>query len=115
MHVDFSHHPLHTDWEREVNMLLYLNRDQLDLRHRETGEAAKIEPLFNRCVIMLAKGYTMHGYAPVTFPEGQYRRSIATYAYQPTTETVKGRSTMWFPEEGGLSSRRWAKTGRGWS
>lgn len=118
MHVDFSHHPLHADWERDLNILLYLNRDwqpehrgQLELRHRETGESGKIEPLFNRCVIMHTKSYTLHGYGKIAFPKGQFRRSIATYAYRPATGEAKGRSTTWFPEEGGAVKRA---VGRSW-
>ena len=112
MHVDFSHHPLHKDWERDLNILLYLNRDwnpdhrgQLDLRHKETGEAAQIEPRFNRCVIMHTKAYTLHGYGQINFPKGEYRRSIATYAYKPAKEGAKGRSTTWFPEDSGVIKR----------
>jgi len=112
MHVDFSHHPLHEDWERDLNILLYLNRGwqpehrgQLELRHKETGETAQVEPLFNRCVIMHTKSYTLHGYGRIAFPDGTYRRSIATYAYKPGQAGAKARSTVWFPEEGGPLKR----------
>lgn len=112
MHVDFSHHPAHQDWERDLNILLYLNRDwdpahrgQLELRHKETGAATQVEPLFNRCVIMHTRAYTLHGYGRINFPQGVYRRSIATYAYKPAVEAGKGRSTVWFPEEGGALKR----------
>jgi hypothetical protein len=112
MHVDFSHHPLHNNWARDLNILLYLNPDwvpehrgQLELRHKETGEATQVEPLFNRCVIMHTRDYTLHGYGRINFPQGSYRRSIATYAYQPATEGAKGRSTVWFPEEGSALKR----------
>lgn len=112
MHADFSHHPLHSDWEREINILLYLNRDwqpeyrgQLELRNKDSGEAGCIEPLFNRCVIMQTKGHTLHGYGKINFPANVYRRSIATYAYKAAEAGAKGRSTVWFPEEGGMLKR----------
>lgn len=118
MHADFSHHPLHADWERDLNILLYLNPDwrpehrgQLELRHKESGEATQVEPLFNRCVIMHTRAHTLHGYGRINFPKGAFRRSIATYAYKPALERSKGRSTVWFPEEGGA----WKKAmGQSW-
>ncbi|QTC91474.1 2OG-Fe(II) oxygenase [Brevundimonas goettingensis] len=106
MHVDFSHHPENPTWERELNILLYLNRDWLpehggclNLRHIHTGEATQVEPLFNRCVIMETKAHTLHGYDRLNFPKGMFRRSIATYAYVPAETGAKGRSTTWFPED----------------
>jgi len=108
MHADFSHHPLHPTWERELNILLYLNKGwkpeyngQLELKNKETGATGAIEPIFNRCVIMQTKAHTLHGYGRIKFPEGEYRRSLATYAYRPAKEGAKGRSTTWFPSEGG--------------
>jgi hypothetical protein len=112
MHVDFSHHPMRDDWERHSNILLYLNPDwqpahggELQLRHRETGEAGKVPPLFNRCAIMHTRDYTLHGYHKLNFPKGRFRRSIATYAYVPSQEGAKGRSVIWFPEEGNVVKR----------
>jgi len=117
MHVDFSHHPMHANWERHLNILLYLNPNwkpehggQLDLRHMDTGEATKVEPIFNRCVIMLTKGYTLHGYGRLNFPNGTYRRSIATYAYVPATANAAGRSTVWFPENSSILKRALGKS-----
>lgn len=117
MHVDFSHHPMHSDWERDLNILLYLNPDwksdhggQLNLRHKDSGQATQVEPLFNRCVIMHTKGYTLHGYDRLNFPKGAYRRSIATYAYKPATEASAGRSTVWFPENSSVFKRALGKS-----
>jgi len=88
MHADFNVHPLHSNWIRELNILLYLNDGwdsswggQLKLRHAGTGESNEVEPLFNRCVIMLTKRHTLHGYDKINFPADKYRRSIAAYAY----------------------------------
>jgi Rps23 Pro-64 3,4-dihydroxylase Tpa1-like proline 4-hydroxylase len=104
MHADFNVHPLHEDWLRELNILLYLNEGwhpdwggQLKLRHKETGATREVEPLFNRAVIMLTKDHTLHGYDPLQFPEGRYRKSIATYAYSliPQGEHIVPRTTVW--------------------
>ena len=117
MHADFSHHPLQADWERELNILLYLNRDwepsyggQLQIKNKITGEQGAVEPLFNRCLIMRTKAHTLHGYNPVSFPEGQYRRSIATYAYSAANAGAVPRSTTWFPEQGGALKRLLGRT-----
>jgi hypothetical protein len=119
MHVDFSHHPSHTDWFRNLNLLLFLNRQwepghkgELKLRHKATGEGAEIAPLFNRCVIMQTRDFTLHGYDAIRFPEGRYRRSIAAYAYTLTDEPARAaRSTTWYPEH----SPAWKKAlGRCW-
>lgn len=119
MHVDFSHHPLHADWCRYLNILLYLNRSwlpqykgELKLRNRMTGESREVSPLFNRCVIMHTRDYTLHGYDPIQFPEGHYRRSIAAYAYKLTDEAaLRPRSTTWYPEHSGTVKRA---VGRFW-
>ncbi len=109
MHADFNYHPIHKDWFRNLNILLYLNRDwkpehrgQLKLRHAQTGDAVEVEPLFNRCVIMFTREFTLHGYDQINFPPGTYRRSLASYAYTLHDEQQKAsyRSTKWSPENG---------------
>lgn len=106
-HIDFNRHPLHPDWIRRLNILLYLNpgwepawRGELDVRHRTAGAATSIEPLSNRCLVMATTDATLHGYGPIAFPSGTYRRSIATYAYSTAAQPVRYRSTTWFPEAG---------------
>lgn len=109
MHADFNYHPLNKTWFRNLNILLYLNKGwkpeykgQLKLRHKDTGEAREIEPLFNRCVIMFTREHTLHGYDRINFPDGVYRRSIATYAYTLHEKADEYRSTTWAPEQGSL-------------
>lgn len=119
MHADFNYHPLNEDWFRNLNILLYLNEGwqkscggSLKLRHRDTGESTEIEPIFNRCVIMHTRDYTLHGYDPISFPVGSYRRSVAAYAYHLDPERQHGaaRSTTWHPETGGVK----ALIGKAW-
>ena len=112
MHVDFNKHPLHESWFRNLNILLYLNpgwepawRGSLELRNKKTGAEASVEPLFNRCVIMETREFSLHGFAPIAFPDGVYRRSIACYAYTDMAEDFAYRSTVWYPEEGGAWKR----------
>jgi hypothetical protein len=105
MHTDFNYHPVHKNWFRNLNILLYLNKDwkqeyggRLKLRHSVTGKMREIEPTFNRCVIMFTRDYTLHGYEPINFPLGEYRRSIAAYAYTEIETPVSAHSTTWYPE-----------------
>lgn len=106
MHADFNYHPRQPDWFRNLNLLLYLNRDwrkeyggELKLRHAETGEEAEIDVPFNRMVIMLDRNFTLHGYDPISFPDGTFRTSVASYAYSlHTALTEAPRSTLWMPD-----------------
>jgi hypothetical protein len=105
MHVDFNYHPLHENWYRNLNLLLYLNKDwkpeyggQLKLEDLRTGDTTKVDVLFNRMVIQLTRKYTLHGYDITHFPDGQYRTSIASYAYTIHKNKIeKPRTTDWHP------------------
>ncbi len=107
MHVDFNYHPLHPYWFRNLNLLLYLNKDwkasyggHLQLEDLRTGERKAIDIPFNRMVIQQTRKYTLHGYGRTSFPEGSYRTSIASYAYTiHKTHIEKPRTTDWFPDE----------------
>jgi hypothetical protein len=108
MHIDFNYHPLHPNWYRTLNMLLYLNKDwkpeyggQLKLEDLRTGEKKDIEVPFNRMVIQKTRNYTLHGYDLTHFPEGKFRTSIASYAYCIHNQLVeKPRTTDWYVKEG---------------
>jgi len=108
MHAEFNYHPIQKHCFRNLNILLYLNKDWLPVyggdlksRHAKTGEHLKVEPLFNRCVIMFTRDYTLHGYDKINFPAGHFRRAIATYAYSLDEYPKEGyRSTKWHPESG---------------
>lgn len=115
MHVDFSRHPKNQNWIRELNLLLYLNKNwkpsyggSLDLQNKFTGVSRSIEPVANRMVIMLTKEHTLHGYKPISFPKGLYRTSIASYAYRMDhgSDQTPYRSTQWIPQS--LNKRVWA-------
>jgi len=111
MHVDFNYHPLHENWFRNINILIYLNEDwkseyggELKLRdgRKKGSRSTLIEPIFNRAVIMFTRDYTFHGYDRITFPEGDYRRSIAAYGYTIKTPDEAARTTVWYPENEGF-------------
>ena len=117
MHVDFNVHPLHADWHRMLNILLYLNPNwqpayggELLVKNAPDAEPRAISPQFNRAVIMLTADSTYHGYRRMSLPPGVTRRSIATYAYRMMEPgEVKARTTGWVPEEAGVLKQLLAK------
>jgi hypothetical protein len=116
-HVDFNMHPLHSDWLRTLNVLLYLNKDwkpeydgRLLIKNGPDGETRAIEPLFNRGLIMVTDDRTFHGFKKMSLPAGVTRKSIATYAYELVPEgSVTARTTGWSPEKAGLMKRTFAR------
>lgn len=107
MHLDFNYHPINQNWFRNMNLLLYLNKDwkreykgQLRLKDLRTNEEKELDVPFNRMIIQQTRGYTLHGYDMTAFPEGKNRTSIATYAYTKHQMIIeKPRTTDWFPNE----------------
>ena len=103
MHLDFNYHPLKKGWYRNMNLLLYLNKDwkpaykgHLKLVDLISGEEKEIEVPFNRMIIQQTRAYTLHGYEQTNFPEGKFRTSIATYAYSKHLHLIeKPRTTDW--------------------
>jgi 2OG-Fe(II) oxygenase superfamily len=108
MHLDFNYHPLHKGWYRNMNLLLYLNKDwkpdykgQLKLVDLRTGEEKELEVPFNRMIIQQTRAYTLHGYDMTNFPENKFRTSVATYAYTiHKTLIEKPRTTDWVVKNG---------------
>jgi hypothetical protein len=107
MHADFNYHPLKETWFRNLNLLLYLNKDwkpeykgHLKLEHSETGDKTDVPVPFNRFVMMHSRGYTLHGYEPIKFPEGTFRTSIAAYAFTLHDKPIEdSRTTVWHVEK----------------
>jgi hypothetical protein len=103
MHADFNYHPLNEEWYRNLNLLVYINKDwkkeyggELRLEDGRTGEKTEVDVPFNRLAIMHCRSYTLHGYDPINFPEGKYRTSIAAYAYTlHKTHVEAPRTTVW--------------------
>lgn len=103
MHLDFNYHPLQKNWYRNMNLLLYLNRDwkpeykgHLKLVDLRSGDEKELAVPFNRMIIQQTRPYTLHGYEMTCFPENNYRTSIATYAYTVHKHHIeKPRTTDW--------------------
>lgn len=107
MHLDFNYHPLQQNWFRQMNLLLYLNTDwkeeyggQLKIEDLRTSEKAELAVPFNRLIIQECGAHTLHGYDMTNFPDGNFRTSIATYAYTIHDNLMeKPRTTDWFPDK----------------
>jgi hypothetical protein len=103
MHADFNYHPLNEDWYRNLNLLIYMNKDwkkeyagELKLEDGRTGEKTVVDVPFNRLAIMHCRSYTLHGYDPIQFPENMFRTSIAAYAYTLHKNHLEApRTTVW--------------------
>lgn len=90
IHADFTVHPHNKNWQRRVNVLVYLNKDwkeewggKLELWDKKMkGCEEEVLPVYNRCVIFNTDADSYHGHPlPMTCPEGTFRRSIALYYY----------------------------------
>lgn len=90
IHADFTAHPHHSDWQRRVNVLVYLNKDwqeayggYLELWDKKMRRCEeKIAPIFNRAVIFSTAPDSFHGHPdPLCPPEGIARKSIALYYF----------------------------------
>jgi len=101
IHADFTVHPHHRDWQRRVNVLVYLNKNwqdsykgHLELWDRKMEHCIeKVAPIFNRCVIFNTDADAFHGHPDkLQCPEGETRKSIALY-YFTKEENPMARST----------------------
>lgn len=102
IHADFTVHPLKRNWQRRVNVLLYLNEDwneswggQLELWDETMQNCTqKIAPFFNRAAIFTTSTTSFHGYPnAVTCPEGVSRKSLAMYFYTEEENPVKSATS----------------------
>ncbi len=111
IHADFTVHPHHRNWQRRVNVLVYLNKDwqeewggKLELWDTKMKACeTKVLPVFNRCVIFNTDADSYHGHPePMTCPEDRFRRSIALYYYSVEDNPYR-RATYYQarPGEGG--------------
>ncbi len=113
IHADFTAHPHHRNWQRRVNVLVYLNEDwkeeyggKLELWDRKMKAMEEsVLPIFNRCVIFSTDADSFHGHPePMTCPEGTYRRSIALYYYTEEKNVVR-RATYYQARPGDGSNK----------
>ena len=91
MHTDFLAHTTRTSWSRQINLLIYLNKDWKDeyggalelWDDTMTEKRAGVAPLFNRCLIFHTRNPSYHGHPhPLTCPPDRARRSLALYYFR---------------------------------
>jgi hypothetical protein len=102
IHADFTVHPHRRNWRRRVNLLIYLNegwlpeyRGDLELWTRDMQTcAARISPIFNRCVIFNTDEDSYHGLPdPIQCPDDMTRKSIALYYFTEEAKAPRLRAT----------------------
>ncbi|HRX93508.1 MAG TPA: 2OG-Fe(II) oxygenase [Chitinophagaceae bacterium] len=103
IHADFTVHPHHRNWQRRVNVLVYLNENweevwggKLELWDRQMKACeVRVSPVFNRCVIFNTDADSYHGHPePMSCPEDRYRRSIALYYFTEEAKPFR-RATLY--------------------
>lgn len=91
IHADFQSHTTQLKWSRQLNLLLYLNKDweinwggELELWNEDVSELVQsVAPKFNRCVVFHTTPTSMHGHpTPLTCPDGSSRKSLALYYFR---------------------------------
>jgi Rps23 Pro-64 3,4-dihydroxylase Tpa1-like proline 4-hydroxylase len=107
VHADFNVHDVHPEWDRRLNLLLYLNQEwqpeyggHLELWDRGMARCVQsIAPVFNRCVVFSTTDFSYHGHPdPLRCPGAVSRRSLATYYYtrgRPAEEATAAHGTLY--------------------
>ncbi len=106
VHVDFLAHTIQKHWSRQINLLLYLNRDWKDEYngHLELWDAnvsrcaARVRPDFNRCVIFHTAKKSFHGVPEkILCPPDRSRKSLALYYFKDEQKNCAITSTNYRP------------------
>ena len=115
MHCDFLSHTRNRHWSRQINLLLFFNKewDESWRGWLELWDAAvarpvqRIAPVFNRCVIFRTTAQSFHGVpAGVACPAGRSRRSLAMYYFRDEGHPCELRPTRYVPRPGDPPLRR---------
>ena len=106
MHVDFLAHNKHRHWSRQVNLLIYLNKDwrsewngDLEIWDAQMMRCvASVVPVFNRCVIFHTQRRSFHGH-PHTLccPADNSRKSLILYYYRDEDKVQRLEPTLYKP------------------
>jgi Rps23 Pro-64 3,4-dihydroxylase Tpa1-like proline 4-hydroxylase len=88
IHVDYNLHPTQKK-QRRLNLILFLNKEwkeswggSLEFWNEDVSQCMQsIAPLFNRCVIFECNEISYHGYATITCPETESRKSFYHYYF----------------------------------
>jgi Rps23 Pro-64 3,4-dihydroxylase Tpa1-like proline 4-hydroxylase len=106
VHTDFLSHATRRNWSRQVNLLLYLNREWpesykggLELWDANVQRCVRrIAPTFNRCVIFRTGATSFHGIPEaVACPPGDARKALALYYFRDEGRVTPLRPTFYAP------------------
>lgn len=109
MHVDFLSHTTRTTWKRQLNMIIFLNKEWREEYHgylelwdlAGNRRCAKIAPAFNRCLILRTDEKSFHGYPePLRCPETVSRKSFSCYYYTDEKRFLRLTPTNYRPLPG---------------
>jgi 2-oxoglutarate-Fe(II)-dependent oxygenase superfamily protein len=115
VHRESVGHNGHPDWKRQLNLLLYFNKDwqddwngELELHDHRTHSCAKrITPYFNRMVIFHTNDIAFHGNpGKLVCPEGVVRKSLATYYFTQVSKKLWLNPVLYRPEASDGAVRR---------
>jgi hypothetical protein len=106
IHADFTVHHHHKNWQRRINLILYLN----PVWHADWGGAIElwdntmrncvvsVQPLLNHALIFSTTDTSYHGFPEkLVCPQGASRKSLALYYYTAEHTGHPGRSTNYRP------------------
>jgi hypothetical protein len=98
VHADFTTHHTHENWQRRINILLYLNEDwsdewggQLELWDKDMiAPRQRVEPAPNRMLVFTTSFDSFHGHPePLGCPPDVARRSMALYYFTVESSPVR--------------------------
>jgi hypothetical protein len=106
VHADALAHAKQRTWSRQLNLILFLNRDwregyggELELWDASVQRCVRrIAPLFNRCVLFRTTPISFHGVPEgVSCPAGRSRKSLALYYFRDEARVVRLQPTRYVP------------------
>jgi Rps23 Pro-64 3,4-dihydroxylase Tpa1-like proline 4-hydroxylase len=95
VHTDFQSHTVNSEWSRQINLLIYFNRDwqeewqgNLELWATDMSRCVQsIPPVFNRAVIFNTRNDAYHGHPhKLACAEEMTRKSLALYYFRDEHE-----------------------------
>jgi hypothetical protein len=115
VHADALAHGKRRTWSRQINLILFLNRDwqesyrgSLELWSADVQRCARrIAPLFNRAVLFRATPTSFHGVPEaVACPPGRARKSLALYYFRDEAHALRLSPTRYVPRPADPRLRR---------
>jgi len=115
IHTDFLTHTKRRSWRRQINLILYLNKNwqpnwngNLELWDGSVSNCVhSVMPEFNRCVIFATIPNSFHGHPhKLACPEGESRKGLLLYYYRDEGRELQLSSTDYRPLPGASWSEK---------